>query len=368
MKHILDRVERCRQAMERQGLDGLVLFNQEKQGWVNLCYLSGFQGTHGALLITKNEALLCTDSRYTLQASETSPLELLPQPAKTTLFDVASQWISKFGLKKVGFDGGKLSAADYLRVQSFGPQWVDFALDLAELRRKKDAVEIEAIKKASDIAAQAYLDTLPLVKPGMKEAEFAKLVELAIARHDGEGVWHDGGMIVASGVRSALPHGRASTKEMQLGEQVTVDYGSIYHAYQSDITRNFTLGKLKDSLFEDIHALLFEAHTAAAKALKPGVRGCDVDKVARDIIAAAGYGPNFGHGLGHSFGLEIHEEPWLSPTYSGELRVGDVVTIEPGIYIDGRGGLRLEDDYLITETGAERLTSALSQEFIHLDL
>lgn len=368
MDHIFKRVERCRQVMIEEGLDGLILINDEKQGWVNLCYLSGFQGTSGALLITEKEAILTTDSRYTLQASKTSPLQLEPQKSGVSLLTAASDWVRAFGLKKVGFDGAALSAAKYLAMQSFGPQWVDFASSLAGLRRTKDQVEIAAIKKAADIAAYAYLETLPLVKPGMKEAEFAKLVELAIARHDGEGVWHDGGMIVASGVRSSLPHGRAGTKTMERGEQVTVDYGSIYHAYQSDITRNFSLGPLADPLFEDIHALLLEAHTAAAKALKPGVLGCDVDRVARDIIAAAGYGPNFGHGLGHSFGLEIHESPRLSPTYREPLHVGDVVTIEPGIYIDDRGGLRLEDDYLITEDGACRLTDALPQEFIHLDL
>lgn len=366
MEHILNRVERCRAVLAEKKLDGLILVNDEKQGWVNLFYLSGFQGTSGALLITQKEALLTTDSRYTLQASKTSPLELKAQ--KGSLMDVVEGWVKDFGLKRVGFDGAFLSAAKYLKFLTYGPEWVNFADDLALLRRKKDAVEVAAIRKAADIAAAAYLETLPLVKPGMKEAEFAKLVELAIARHDGEGVWHDGGMIVASGVRSSLPHGRASTKTFALGEQVTVDYGSIYHAYQSDITRNFSLGPLADPLFEEIHAILYEAHTEAAKALRPGVRGCDVDAIARNIIKKAGYGDFFGHGLGHSFGIEIHESPRLSPLYEGELREGDTITVEPGIYLPDRGGLRLEDDYIITADGAERLTSALPQEFVHLDL
>lgn len=368
MNHIFARIDRCRQAMAAEGLDGLVLVNDEGKGWVNLCYLSGFQGTSGLLLVTPKEAIICTDSRYTQQASQTSPLTLVPRPAKVGLLKVVMNWIQEFGLKRVGYDGDVLSTTHYLNLCSADVEWVNFSSHLAKLRRKKDAIEIANLRKAADIAAAAYLETLPLVKPGMKESEFGKLVELAIARHDGEGVWHEGGMIVASGVRSCLPHGRASTKTFALGEHVTVDYGAIYHAYQSDITRNFSLGPIKDVLFKDIHQIVLTAHQEAAKALKPGCIGAEVDKIARDIIAEAGYGEYFGHGLGHSFGLEIHEGPALSPLYTDALEVGDVITVEPGIYLPDRGGIRIEDDYLITENGCERLSSALKQEMIELDL
>ena len=368
MEHIWARIGELRRNLAERKLDAMVLIDAEKLGWVNAFYYSGYQGTSATVVITHDRAILATDSRYTLQASETSPLELQTQKTGENHAVTVKRLVGELGLKRCGFDGAALSASTFIQLSELPVQWEDCSSMITAQRRHKDAGEIALIRRAADIAAGAYLAALKTVRPGMKEAELAKIIELEIAKLDGEGVWHDGGMIVASGVRSALPHGRASKKTMQLGEQVTVDYGSIYGAYQSDITRNFSLGPVADAEFLKIHDVLLEAHNTAAAALKPGVIGRDIDAIARNIIARAGYGQYFGHGLGHSFGLEIHENPRLSPAYGEELREGDVITVEPGIYIPGRGGLRLEDDYLITASGAERLSSALPQEFIHLNL
>ncbi len=368
MWYLKKRIETLRKTLEDQGLDGLILIDAEGSGWENTFYYSGFQGSNAVVAITAQRALLVTDSRYHTQASQQSPLELRLQPTGQGLLEVVECLVEELELKRCGFDGASLCAASYLRLAALAVQWVDFSPAMRRQRRHKDSHEIALICNAADIATQAYLKALEKVHDGMKEIEFAKTLELEIARLGGQGVWHSGSMIVASGSRSALPHGRASDKAMVLGEQVTVDYGAIYGAYMSDLTRNFALGPLKDREFLEIHRMLVKAHQDAVARLAPGVPGCDVDAVARQVIADAGYGQYFGHGLGHSLGLEIHEEPRLSPTYSAPLEVGDVVTVEPGIYIPDRGGLRLEDDYLITETGALRLSPKLPQELTILAL
>lgn len=367
-KFIEKRIENVRKTLSERDLDALLLIDTELSGWENVFYCSGFHGSSAVVLITHEDAILVTDSRYLEQAAQQSPLEIRPLGRGTSQTQCAKSFISEFGLKRCGIDSEMLSAATYLKLCDTPVEWVYFSDELARLRRRKDAHETELIRRASDIASVAYLETLELVRPGMTELEFSKLLELNIARHDGEGVWHKNSMIVASGERSAMPHGVAGTRKMRLGDIVTVDYGAIFGGYMSDITRNFSLGKPSDTEFERIHDVLLNAHRTSAAALRVGAKGCDVHAIAADIISEAGYGSNFGHALGHSFGLEIHEYPLLSPSYGGELEDGDVITIEPGIYIAGRGGLRLEDDYLITEKGAERLTSALPQEFVHLPL
>lgn len=357
-----------RKKLLEKKLDALVLIDSESSGWENLFYYSGFHGSSAAAVVTQDRALLVTDSRYLTQAEQQSPFEIHAMKAGESQIAAVKRFLSRLKIRRCGYDGAMLCARTYCALCESGVEWSDFSAEMAEQRRHKDAHEIELIIRAADIASAAYLETLPLVRPGMKEHEFAKLLELNISRHDGEGVWHKSAMIVASGVRSAMPHGVASSKKMELGDQVTVDYGAIFGAYMSDLTRNFSLGPVKDARFLEIHEVLLKAHRDSAALLRPGARGCDVHAAAASVIASAGYGKYFGHALGHSFGLEIHEKPLLSPLYQGTLQCGDVVTVEPGIYIPGRGGLRVEDDYLITEDGARRLSANLPQEFVHLPL
>ncbi len=362
------RLAALREKLAANDLDALVLIDSENVGWENLYYYSGFKGSSAVVVITQEKSILVTDSRYLTQASQQSCFEIRPVVARESQVHVVERLLGELKLKRCGYDGAMLSAQTYLSLASLSAQWMDFSSQIARQRRRKDDFEITMIVKAADIASAAYLETLPLVKPGMKELEFSKLLELNIARRDGEGVWHKSDMIVASGPRSAMPHGVAGVRAMERGDQVTVDFGAIYGAYMSDLTRNFSLGAPRGAEFNEIHDVLLKAHRESAAQLRPGALGRDVHMTAQKIIADAGYGDFFGHGLGHSFGLEIHEAPHLSPSSSDVLQVGDVVTIEPGIYLPGRGGLRLEDDYLIVPDGARRLSEKLPQEFVHLAL
>ncbi len=364
-QYIEKRIENLRKNLASKNIDALVLIDAENVGWENLYYFSGFKGSSAVVVITHDCALLVTDSRYLTQASQQSCLEVYPVVGRESQIRTVERLVEEFKLKRCAFDGATVSASTYLSLAELPVEWINFSDELAMQRRCKDDYEVQMIVKAADIASAAYLETLPLVRPGMKEIEFSKLLELNIARHDGEGVWHNSEMIVASGVRSAMPHGVASVKPMELGDQVTVDYGAIFGAYMSDLTRNFSLG-IQNPEFLEIHEILLKAHRESASLLRPGVKCSDVHMKAHKIIADAGYGNFFGHGLGHGFGLEIHEMPHLSPSSNDVLRVGDIVTIEPGIYLPDRGGLRLEDDYLITTDGARRLSPNLPQEFVRL--
>jgi Xaa-Pro aminopeptidase len=209
--------------------------------------------------------------------------------------------------------------------------------------------------KAGKIAFEAYLATVKGSYAGMTEREFENMLLYKIKQMDGEKGWAHDDFIVASGKRGALPHGRATNKKIEVGDVVTVDFGVTVDGYMCDITRNFCMGKPSQKA-EEINSLLSQALRQAAKSLAPSESGKKIDDIARKIITDAGYGKNFSHGLGHGLGLEVHEPPKLTPLSGDVLAVGDVVTIEPGIYIEGWGGMRIEDDYLITDEGAACLT------------
>ena len=234
-------------------------------------------------------------------------------------------------------------------------RWVDATDFIPSLRRAKDASEVESIKKAARIGREAYGAILERVASGMTEIEFDSALLAEIKRRGAERGWAHDDFIVASGQRGAMCHARATGKAFEDGDTVTVDYGAMVDGYMSDITRNFAVGRAQDKARE-LNDILLNAHRAAAAALRPGIAGKDVDMIARKVIMDAGYGKDFVHGLGHGLGLSIHEAPRLAPSSKDILQVGDVVTIEPGIYLEGWGGLRIEDDYLITEDGAECLT------------
>ncbi len=367
-EHVWSRVYRLRRSMAEKNLDGILLLDMERFGWENVFYLSGFRGSSAAVLITEDDAVLATDGRYVAQASEQTPFRVLVQSKNQTLLDMAEEMIRRHEIKECGFEGETVTYGTYRRLQDFQTRWVDTEGLVPLIRRQKDDLEISIIEEASRIATEAYEMVLKDVVPGMTELEFAKRLEGHIVSLGGEGGWPDHRFIVASGVRSSLPHGTASTKKMDKGEWVTVDFGAAYGGYMSDLTRNFSLGEVSDPEFSHIHRILQEAHARGAEAIAPGRTGKEIDMVARSVIEGAGYGEFFGHGLGHGLGVEIHEAPRLSPRSVDVLEVGDVVTVEPGIYLPSRGGLRLEDDYLVTSTGSRRLSQGLSQDFRILNL
>ena len=359
--YIVKRAERLRKEMAKTGTDAFVVITDEGFNWETLYYLSGFRGTSGALVIYKDSAELILDGRYREQGETQSPHPVLAQ--KNSLTDDVIGSISAHGAQKILCEASKTSHATWEKLSSAKTtRWSDATYIISELRRSKDGHEAECIMKAGEIAAEAFLLTLESVMPGMTEKEFEALLNFHINKFGGETGFD---MIVVSGKRSSMPHGRATGKKMADGEWVTVDFGVRYMGYFCDITRNFSLGE-PDQRAVHYHDILFSAHEAAAKALSPGAAGTDVYKTAFDVIESVGLGRYFTHGLGHGLGIEIHEPPYLSSKYSYELKPGDVVTVEPGIYIQGWGGLRLEDNYLIIDRGAKRLTEKLDQSFYRI--
>lgn len=355
---ILRRTERLAKELRERGADAFVIVNDEDTNWESLFYMSGFRGTAGSLAVyADGEAELTLDGRYAAQGREQSPHRVLEQ--KTSLEGDLTENLKRHGSLEILCEAGKTFHGTWEKLSSAGGRWRDGGAVMRELRREKDAGEVEEIKRAAAIGAEAFLETLDCAKPGMTEKAFEALLNYKISLLGG-GPGFD--MIVASGLRSVMPHGRASEKTMEAGEWVTVDYGARWNGYFCDITRNFSIGKPSGEAAE-MHELLRRAHNETAAMLRAGVSGAGVHKRAVEIFAAEGKDGCFTHSLGHGLGLEIHEAPLLSPRRDDILRAGDVVTIEPGLYIPGFGGMRLEDDYLVTEDGAERLTKKLNQCF-----
>lgn len=359
-----DRVEKLRRLMDGIDCPVLVLPVIEGSNWESLFYLSGFRGTSGAAVITPSETILVTDGRYIAQARCQSPFDLVEQEGGR-LIETIGEVLKPLAPCRIGLEWERISHALFCSFEDLGFPSVDVSSFLPSLRRHKDKGEISLIREAADKASQAFLRALDGSGEGMTEREFAALLEFEIRRCGAEGGWGTHEFIVASGLRSALPHGRPTERAFRRGDWVTVDFGARYGGYLSDITRNFTVGPAHDWLLE-IHGLVGRAHDLAASLLRPGLSCREVDGAARSVIEEGGYGRAFSHGLGHGLGLEVHEMPRLSPRSDDFLEVGDIVTVEPGVYIEGRGGIRVENDYVITEKGALCLSGSLESRLFEI--
>lgn len=354
---ILNRAVGLRERMKYDGVDAFVIIVNETVNWESLYYMSGFRGTSGAFVLYQEDAELLLDGRYVKQGGEQSPYYVTLQ--KDGMMADVMESLRAHGAKVICCDASKTFHSNWLELAEYPGEWRDGSQYLQTLRRTKDVAEQSFIRRAGEIAAAAFLDTLNYVKVGMTELEFQALLNCKINMLGGETGFD---MIVASGTRSALPHGRASGKALRTGEWATVDFSAVYQGYFCDITRNFSIGE-PDQRAREYHDVLLAAHSEAVKKLRPGAAGKDIHNAAVAVLEKADIARYFTHGLGHGLGIEIHEAPFLSPKKDDALFVGDVVTVEPGIYIDGWGGLRIEDDYVITENGAERLTDKLNQCF-----
>lgn len=354
---IFARTERLRRELRAAGADAFVALNDEDSNWESLYYLSGFRGTAGAVIVYANsEPELILDARYAEMGGKSSPHLVLEQ--RHSLVEDTADRLRLHEACDVLCEAARTSHLNWRLISTYG-SWADGGDMMSRLRRFKDASETAAIRRAARIASDAFLETLDSVKPGMTEKEFEALLNYRISVAGGEPSFD---MIVASGERSSMPHGRASGREMRPGEWVTVDYGARWEGLCCDITRNFSLGTPSDEAAE-MHELVTEAHRTGASLLRPGASGKAVHEAAVEIFGRHGKAKYFTHSLGHGLGLEIHEAPLLSARRDDTLAAGDVVTVEPGLYIPHFGGMRLEDDYLITEGGAERLTEMLDQQF-----
>jgi Xaa-Pro aminopeptidase len=352
---IRGRVKKLKALMAERDVEAFVLFVFERLNSENCHYISGFRGSSAALVIDGESETLITDGRYKTQAVQQSPFSLNVQ-TNLQFAETVAGIVTEKGYRSVGFESERLFHGVFEnRLKPVRTNWKDASPLIPFLRRSKDAAEADAIRRAGAIARRAYDKVMEKVRIGMTEAEFGSFLLHEIKMGGGEKGWPHDDFIVASGERGAMCHARPTQKPFARGNTVTVDFGVMVDGYVCDITRNFAVGEAQERARE-IGQILIEAHRGAAALLRPGVSGKEVDAAAREVIGRAGYGENFIHGLGHGLGLEVHEAPRLSYLSKDILKAGDVVTLEPGIYIEGWGGLRVEDDYLITETGAECLT------------
>ena len=356
------RLRSLREKLNREHLDAMLVTSAD-----NRYYFSGFTGTAGVLLIGPEHAYLVTDSRYVEQARQQAPdFDVQKHHGRKDYLPLFNHLLNEMGARRVGFEADDMSVATW-RTWTEGlsdREWVEVS-NLSLLRMRKDDSEIEHIRRATRIAEQAFAEVLKLVEPGITEHELAAELEYRMRKSGAEKPSFD--LIVASGPRSAMPHGVASQRKIEEGDFITFDFGCMVSGYASDETRTVVLGKASERQ-KEVYRLVLEAQLAALAALAPGKTTQDIDRIARSIIENQGYGDYFGHGLGHGLGINIHEAPSLSP--AGEviqLEPGMVVTVEPGIYLPEWGGVRIEDAVVITETGYENL-AAFPKELLELPI
>jgi Xaa-Pro aminopeptidase len=325
----------------------------------NIRYLCGFSGSEGALLISQDHAWFLCDSRYTAQAAEEVKGAEVRECAPIRI-DTVAALAQEFGLDRIGFESAHTTVSAFRRMSEklAGIELIEIGSNLDEIRICKDGVEIELLRSVATLSSQALTALLAEIRPGVREIDIAMALEFEMRRRGADGKAFD--FIVASGERGAMPHGRASDKIIKSGELVTIDFGALKDGYHSDETVTVACGN-PDIRALEIHAVVKTAHDLAIEAVRPGISCKDLDEVARSYIRDKGYGDYFGHGLGHGVGLEIHEMPSLSPRSTAVLEKGMVITIEPGIYIPGFGGVRIEDTVLVTSDGCSVLTSADKQ-------
>lgn len=351
------RLDAIRALMAEHQLDAVVVTK-----YVNLHYFSGFRGDDTTLVITKDQALLITDNRYTEQAAQQAALfEVVEQ--QDGLLKKTAECLKKLGVKKAGFEGNALIYADFVVLTKL-LDGVDFstAVELDALRQIKDEEEIGHIRKACRIADIAFEDILNYVRPGMTEVQVAAHLENCMRENGSEGPSFT--TIMASGIRGVLPHGIATDKVIKEGEFLTMDYGAISAGYDSDITRTICIGHA-DEKQRRIYQAVLESQKMALTMIKPGVSGKRVHVAVQENLEKYGLREYFGHGLGHSLGLEIHENPRMSAKRDDTLYENMLITDEPGVYIPGWGGLRIEDTVLVTKNGCEPLTKC-SKELIEV--
>ncbi len=320
---------------------------------LNLRYLAGFSGSEGSLLLTPEGGWFVCDSRYTLQAGkEVSGLTVVERSQRQeAIADLARQ----AGGQRLGFESAHTTVSSHQGLATRLPEMALVAVgpELDTVRDCKDADELERLAAVAELASEALEAVLPLLRPGMIESELALQLEFEMRRRGAERCGFD--TIVASGVRGAMPHGRASDKAIQAGELVTIDFGAVLHGYHSDETVTVAVASINERQ-QRLYEVVLAAHDMAIEAIKPGASCRAVDAVARNHIREQGFGDYFGHGLGHGVGLDIHEKPVLSPRSETVLAEGMVCTVEPGIYIPGFGGVRIEDTVAVTADGCRLLT------------
>lgn len=327
----------------------------------NIRYLVGFTGSSGILLVGHDECVFITDGRYDAQAhEEVSGAKVKIAPRRKSYFDVAADLLRRWGINVIGIEAERISVAQFERLkESLRKVKVRKLNGIVErMRSVKDEFELQLIRKAAKVADDAYEHALSLIRPGVKEREIALELERFIKSSGAEDISF--GIIVASGYRSAMAHGIASDKAIERGDVVVLDFGAVCDGYHSDLTRTVAVGKA-DGKSRSIYSAVYEAQLAAIECVRSGKTMKQVEMVARKALRTSGYERYFKHGIGHGVGLEIHELPSPKQSDGGLMKAGCVVTIEPGIYVEGVCGVRIEDMVLVKQDGYEVLTSAQKQ-------
>ena len=322
----------------------------------NIRYLTGFSGSSALLVVSADDALFISDFRYDTQAREEvgDSARVIIEPS--SLWGALWSSLPDMHVNTIAFESAIVTHADFRRLIEAGSryEWRPSVNFVETLRESKDAGEIAHIRDAVAIAEKALGEAVAQVKVGMTELEISGILEARVRSNGSEAFPFE--TIVASGPRSALPHARASVKAVARGEFLLIDFGAVSGGYCSDITRTFVMGKASAEM-RDIYDVVRESNATASGGVRAGMRGRDADALARGYIERRGWGKEFGHSLGHGIGLEVHEAPRLAKSAEAPLPLGSVVTIEPGIYRSGWGGVRIEDDVLLEAEGPRVLTS-----------
>ena len=350
------RISYLRDQMSKSDIDTLFISNKD-----NIRYYSGFTGTFAFLLISESKAIIITDSRYTLRAEEESPdYEIYNLKSGDNWIENSTN-ITK--TKLIGYEGDYVSVNLLNQLQKKAEKintWKDFSEKITSGRIIKSNEEVEILQKTIDISDSAFNNISKKIKTGMTEKDVAWEIEKEMRELGAESPSFD--TIVASGINGSKPHHSPTDKLIDNNEAITIDMGAKYKGYCSDLTRTIFIGD-PDEKFKKIYTTVLKAQLISMETAQPDMTGEEIDKIARDIITSEGYGEYFGHSLGHGVGIEIHENPGVGPNSKNNIKPGMVYTIEPGIYIENWGGIRIEDMVIMTEGGNNLLSHALKEAY-----
>ena len=348
----MEKLMKLRATFDELGIDGILITDA-----YNRRYLTDFTGSAGTVIVTKTDAYLLVDFRYVSQANAQVTNFTVKELDRTIIYEEISTIAENLGIKKLGFEQKHQSYFYYSQlVKAVKADLIPVSNVVETLRMFKNEAEIAILKKAAKISDAAFAHILTFIQPGRTEIEISNELEFHMRKLGATSSSFD--IIVASGVRSALPHGVASDKVVEKGDMITLDFGAYYQGYCSDMTRTIAVGEPNPKL-KEIYTIVHDALENALSGIKAGMTGKEADALTRNLISEKGYGDNYGHGMGHGIGLFIHEDIFMHPTCEHQrIEEGMVLTIEPGIYIPDLGGVRIEDDIILRKDGIEIITKS----------